>query len=55
LVESRARAARELARLPPELRALEPERTYPVEVAPALRNAAEEVDRRLAQQAKEVS
>ena len=55
LVESRARAARELLRLPPELRALEPEMTYPVEVAPALRKAAEEVDRRLARQAEEGS
>jgi hypothetical protein len=41
--------------LPLALRALEPKITYPVEVAPALRKLADEVDRRIARQAQEGS
>lgn len=44
----RAHAARELARLPEPLRRLEPGATYPVEVAPALRSLADQVDARMA-------
>ena len=55
LGESRAWAERELSRLPPALRSLEPKMNYPVEVAPALRKLADEVDRRLARQAQEGS
>jgi nicotinate phosphoribosyltransferase len=44
----RARAARELARLPAPHRRLEEGAAYPVEVAPALRALADEVDRRMA-------
>ena len=48
LAECRARAARELARLPEPLRALGPQAPYPVEVADALVRLANEVDTRLA-------
>jgi nicotinate phosphoribosyltransferase len=53
LAECRARAARELSRLPPPLRQLESAMTYPVKVAPALEQLAGEVDRRLARQGEE--
>ena len=53
LLDCRARAARELSRLPQALRRLEPAATYPVEVAPALKHLAGEVDRRLARQEQE--
>ena len=53
LADCRARAAHELSRMPQALRALEPAMIYPVEVAPALKNLAGEVDRRLARQGKE--
>jgi nicotinate phosphoribosyltransferase len=46
LAELRARAAREFARLPEPLRRLEPAPPHPVEIAPALRALAAEVDRR---------
>lgn len=49
LADSRARAARDLGRLPEPLRRLEPF-DYPVEVQPKLRRLAEEVDQRLARQ-----
>ena len=52
LLDCRARAARELSRLPQALRRLEPT-TYPVAVAPALKHLAGEVDRRLARQGRE--
>ncbi len=46
LAIARARAAAEMARLPPQLRLLEPARTpYRVEIAPGLRALAEELDR----------
>jgi nicotinate phosphoribosyltransferase len=48
LPEIRARASRDLERLPEPLRCLEPDASYPVEVADALVKLAEEVDRRLA-------
>jgi nicotinate phosphoribosyltransferase len=48
LAEIRAHAAAELVRLPEALRRLEPAARYGVEVAPALRALAQEVDRRLA-------
>ena len=48
LAEVRARAARDLDRLPNALRRLEPGSHYPVEVADALVQLACEVDRRLA-------
>jgi nicotinate phosphoribosyltransferase len=47
LAEIKLRAKRELERLPEPLRRLDPEATYPVEVAPELRDLAAEVDRRL--------
>jgi len=47
LEEIRRRAARELERLPQPLRRLEPDTTYPVEVADELKDLAAEVDRRL--------
>lgn len=47
LDETRGRAAAELARLPEPLRRLESGFAYPVEIAPALRRLAEDVDRRL--------
>jgi len=49
LDDIRARAAHDLERLPEALRALEPATTYPVEVALALVQLAEAVDRRIAQ------
>jgi nicotinate phosphoribosyltransferase len=52
LAEIRARAARDLERLPEPLRRLEPGASCPVEVADALVRLADEVDRRLAQQAR---
>jgi nicotinate phosphoribosyltransferase len=50
LAEIRARAGRELQRLPEPLRRLEPGAAYPVQVAGALVDLAGEVDRRRAQQ-----
>jgi len=49
LAEIRARAARDLARLPEPLRRLDPQASYPVQVADALVRLANDVDRRLAQ------
>jgi nicotinate phosphoribosyltransferase len=48
LADARARAARDLERLPASLRQLAPSETYPVQVAAALAKLAAEVDRRLA-------
>lgn len=48
LPESRAFAAADLARLPGPLRRLEPDARYAVEISPALRRLADEVDTRLA-------
>ncbi len=48
LAECRARAVRELARLPEPLRQLGPQVPYPVEVADALVRLTSEVDARLA-------
>ena len=48
LDDIRVHAAAELARLPEPLRGLAPDFSYPVEVAPALKQLAEAVDRRLA-------
>jgi nicotinate phosphoribosyltransferase len=48
LAEIRARATRDLARLPERLRLLRPQGSYPVEVAGALVRLAADVDRRLA-------
>ncbi|MBE0620099.1 MAG: nicotinate phosphoribosyltransferase, partial [Burkholderiales bacterium] len=46
LASARARAASEMARLPPHLRLLEPAPTpYRVEIAPGLRALADELDR----------
>ena len=50
LAEIRARAARDLERLPEPLRRLEPAASYPVEVSDALRRLAGEVDGRMALQ-----
>jgi nicotinate phosphoribosyltransferase len=50
LAEIRARAARDLERLPEPLRRLEPGASYPVEVSEALRRLAAEVDGRVAHQ-----
>jgi nicotinate phosphoribosyltransferase len=47
LDDIRQRSKREFERLPEPLRRLEPGAAYPVEVAQALRNLADEVDRRL--------
>jgi nicotinate phosphoribosyltransferase len=47
LAEIRARAARELARLPEPMRRLEPGTSYPVEIGEALRRLAGDVDTRL--------
>jgi nicotinate phosphoribosyltransferase len=47
LAEIRARAARDLERLPEPLRRLEPGAPYPVQVADALVRLAGEVDSRL--------
>jgi nicotinate phosphoribosyltransferase len=51
-VESRARAERDLARLPEPLRRLKSGTAYRVEVADALHRLAAEVDQRIAQQKK---
>jgi nicotinate phosphoribosyltransferase len=51
LAEIRARAVRDLERLPEPLRRREPGASCPVEVADALVRLADEVDRRLARQA----
>jgi nicotinate phosphoribosyltransferase len=48
LADIRARAARELERLPEPLRRLEPGASYPVAVTDSLKSLAAEVDRRLA-------
>jgi nicotinate phosphoribosyltransferase len=48
LADSRARAARDLARLPQALHRLEPGTAYPVEVTGALTELAAAVDRRIA-------
>ncbi len=48
LEESRAHAANQLARLPEPLRRLDTAPPYPVEVAPALRTLADDLDRRMA-------
>jgi nicotinate phosphoribosyltransferase len=50
LTDIRARAARDLARLPEPLRRLDAGASYPVEVANALARLAREVDERLAKQ-----
>jgi nicotinate phosphoribosyltransferase len=50
MAEARARAARDLARLPEPLRRLEPGPSYPVHVGDALAGFAADVDRRLAGQ-----
>ena len=50
LADIRLRAKRELERLPEPLRRLEPNATYPVEVADELVKLAAEVDRRLQSQ-----
>jgi nicotinate phosphoribosyltransferase len=52
LAAIRARAARELERLPEPLRRLEPGATYPVKVTDALTSLAADVDRRLAGRSK---
>ena len=49
LAEIRTRAARNLAQLPEPLRRLDPQASYPVQVADALVRLASEVDSRLAQ------
>ena len=49
LAEVRTRAARNLAQLPEPLRRLDPQASYPVQVADALVRLASEVDSRLAQ------
>jgi nicotinate phosphoribosyltransferase len=46
LQQSREHAAREIGRLPGPLRGLDPNASYPVRVADALRRLADEVDRR---------
>jgi len=48
LADARARVVRELGRLPAELKTVVPGRRYRVDVAPALVDLAEAVDRRLA-------
>jgi nicotinate phosphoribosyltransferase len=50
LAEVRARAARDLERLPEPLRRLDPDARYPVRVTDALKQLASEVDSRLARQ-----
>jgi len=49
LADIRAQAKRDLERLPEPLCELEPDTTYPVEVADALIKLAADVDRRLAE------
>jgi nicotinate phosphoribosyltransferase len=53
IAESRARAARDLGRLPEPLRRLQPGTAYPVKVAGMIGELAAEVDRRLAQTGRE--
>jgi nicotinate phosphoribosyltransferase len=53
LGEIRARAARDLERLPEPLRRLEPGASYPVEVSGALQRLAAEVDGRVAHAQKD--
>jgi nicotinate phosphoribosyltransferase len=48
LAEIRTRAAADLARLPEPLRRLDPQGSYPVQVADALVRLASEVDSRVA-------
>ena len=50
LAEIRARATRDLERLPEPLRRLEPGASYPVQVTESLVQLAAEVDQRLAEQ-----
>jgi nicotinate phosphoribosyltransferase len=50
LAEIRARAARDLERLPEPVRRLEPDARYPVVVTEVLKQLASEVDSRLAKQ-----
>jgi nicotinate phosphoribosyltransferase len=50
LTDIRARAARELARLPEPLRSLGDGATYPVRVSESLKKVAAETDARLARQ-----
>jgi nicotinate phosphoribosyltransferase len=54
LAEIRSRTAHELQRLPDRLRQLEPGAAYPVHVASALVDLAEEVDHRLAQRERQI-
>jgi nicotinate phosphoribosyltransferase len=49
LSEIRARAARDLARLPEPLSRLQPDAAYPVEITQSVRRLASEFDRRLQQ------
>jgi nicotinate phosphoribosyltransferase len=55
LGEARARASRDIERLPEALRRLDPEASYPVEVGASLLRLTEEVDLRLAKQSRTVS
>ena len=55
LAEVRARAARQLEKLPEPLRSLDPEASYPVAIAEPLQRLTEETDRRLAQLGRAVS
>jgi nicotinate phosphoribosyltransferase len=50
LAEMRARAARDLERLPEPVRRLQPGASYPVQVTDSLMRLAAEVDQRLARQ-----
>lgn len=52
LSEIRARAARDLGRLPAPLRRLAPDASYPVEVSSALKRLRADVDRRLAERGR---
>lgn len=54
LAEIRARAVRDIERLPAPLRALRPDACYPVEISDTLVRLAAEVDERLAQHASTV-
>ena len=55
LAEIRARAARQLEKLPEPLRSLDPKASYPVTIAEPLLRLTEETDRRLAQLGTAVS
>jgi nicotinate phosphoribosyltransferase len=55
LADCRARAARDLARLPAALQRLEPAAAYPVEVMGALTALAAEVDRRIAKRGRPIA